>query len=85
MIILHFFYAEKNPVIQYLFLNFQRIYGRKDNNSFMDNRKVNEYAANSCTAYGRVYSRNGYQEAIVLDMKTPVTQKFHKTLYNCYF
>ena len=66
--------------MDYPILNFQRTYGRKDNNSFIGNTKVHTYTADSCTANGIVCTRSSYQEALVPDMGTPVPQNFKKHL-----
>ena len=79
MFISHTFYAEKIIVIihhawiiQYsiFYRNFQNIYRRKDNSSFIDNAKVNEYTADSYTTYERIYNGS------IPDMRAPISQKF---------
>ena len=79
MFISHTFYAEKIIVIIHhswiihysiFYRNFQNIYRRKDNSSFIDNAKVNEYTADSYTTYGRIYNGS------IPDMGAPISQKF---------
>ena len=41
-----------------------------DNRSFTGSTKVHEYAADSCTTYGRVYISSSFQEAFVLGTRT---------------
>ena len=67
-------------IIQYSIFNknFQRIYGDKDNNSFIDNIKVHKYNVDICTTYGKVYTGSSYQEAFIPDTRIPISQNFTK-------
>ena len=60
---------------------FQRINGRKENNSFIGNAKIHEYIADSCTTYGRVYLTKNR----LFWIRKHYFAKFHETSHNgCY-